>query len=94
METDLRQITSIVTGRVQGVGYRASVKKKAVELGLAGWVSNQLDGSVHCLVQGPADRVDRFISFLAKGPILARVKTVKTEEQLSFEKLVDFRVLK
>jgi acylphosphatase len=67
-----------VTGRVQGVSFRAWTKSEADARGLAGWVRNEADGSVSALIQGPADAVAEMLEVVEKGPALARVDTVST----------------
>lgn len=68
-----------VTGRVQGVFYRASTKDKATDLGLRGWVKNQPDGSVLIEVEGEEDMVSEFIEWCKHGPPLANVRSVDFE---------------
>ncbi len=67
-----------VTGRVQGVGYRVTTARVGRDLGLAGWVRNDVDGSVEVWAQGPAGEVDRFVRFLRVGPTGASVRAVTT----------------
>ena len=52
----------LVTGTVQGVGFRPFVRLLATELGLNGWVRNEPNGSVRCVVEGAADELDRFVA--------------------------------
>jgi acylphosphatase len=63
----------LVTGIVQGVGYRASFEAQAQTLKLAGWVRNRKDGSVEAVVAGNDDAVDRIIVWARRGPSAARV---------------------
>lgn len=63
-------------GRVQGVGFRAWAARRAVELGLAGWVRNAADGSVEVRVAGSRAAVARYRLLLASGPPLARVDEI------------------
>jgi acylphosphatase len=73
----IRQLT--VTGRVQGVGYRAWVENRARAHDLEGWVRNRRDGSVEALFAGPADVVAGLVDRCRRGPSTARVDNV-TEE--------------
>ena len=66
-----------VTGRVQGVGFRAFVFRLATSAGLSGWVRNDPDGAVSALAAGEAAALDRFRSGLAAGPPAARVAGVE-----------------
>jgi acylphosphatase len=65
-----------ITGRVQGVGYRAWAIETAARLGLRGWVRNRGDGSVEALVIGEEDRVAAMIEACRTGPFAARVTEV------------------
>ena len=62
-----------MTGRVQGVGYRAWAMQTAARLGLRGWVRNRRDGSVEALVIGEDDAVAQMIEACREGPFGARV---------------------
>jgi acylphosphatase len=70
----------IVTGRVQGVGYRDALRDEALRHGLTGWVRNRRDGSVEALLQGTPGGIDAAISWARRGPALARVTDVRTEQ--------------
>jgi acylphosphatase len=63
-----------VTGRVQGVSFRAYTEDEANRLGVAGWVSNEPDGSVAAHVEGEPEAVDAMVDWLGHGPRLARVE--------------------
>lgn len=63
----------VVSGRVQGVGFRWSTARRAGDLGLRGTVRNRTDGTVEVHVAGDADAVERLRSWLEKGPRAARV---------------------
>ncbi|PZX15795.1 acylphosphatase [Palleronia aestuarii] len=62
-----------ITGRVQGVGFRAFTKDVAEEIGIRGWVRNRADGSVEALADGD---LDAFEARLRKGPPASRVEGV------------------
>ncbi|MBF9035737.1 acylphosphatase [Rhodobacterales bacterium HKCCE2091] len=68
-----KAVAVIVTGRVQGVGYRAWVVRSAARLGLNGWVRNEHDGSVSALLDGPPEQVDALLEAMKSGPVAARV---------------------
>ena len=65
-----------ITGRVQGVGFRAWVGDQARSLGLSGWVRNRCDGSVEALFAGPAAAVGQMTARCRTGPSMARVAGV------------------
>jgi acylphosphatase len=69
-----------VSGRVQGVFYRASAAQRATELGLCGYVRNLPDGRVEVLAVGPIEALRQFTDWLAIGPSAARVIEVRIEE--------------
>ena len=65
-----------VTGRVHGVGFRYFVLRVALGLGLVGWVANDPDGSVHCVAEGPRDRLVTLLERIREGPPAAVVDAV------------------
>jgi len=66
-----------VYGRVQGVGFRYSTYMQAKKIGLAGYVRNMSDGSVEVVAEGDENTINKFISWLKKGPIGSRVDNVE-----------------
>lgn len=72
--TETRHLT--VTGRVQGVAYRAWTVGVAKELGLTGWVRNRQDGSVEITARGDAAELDDLTQRCHRGPPMARVEDV------------------
>ena len=66
-----------VSGRVQGVWFRESLREQAVALGVAGWVRNLMDGRVEALLEGPEPAVDRVVAWCHQGPSRARVDRVE-----------------
>lgn len=67
-----------ITGLVQGVGYRETMRQEAASLGVAGWVRNRHDGSVEAFVDGPPDAVRALVDWAWRGPRAARVAGVKS----------------
>jgi acylphosphatase len=81
MEDNLdRAVRARVTGRVQGVCYRAWARAEAEAIGVTGWVRNERDGSVTALIAGPKGKVSRMVDALWEGPGAASVNYVLTEE--------------
>lgn len=83
-----------ITGRVQGVGYRAWTVRQAGALGLRGWVRNEPDGSVLALIGGGADAVDRMLGLFRAGPRGARVAGVAAEPAAAADLPADFRQIR
>lgn len=75
-----RRVHAIVSGRVQGVSYRACTADEASGLGLTGWVRNLPDGKVELEAEGPADAIAQLLAWCAKGPPAARVTGVETTD--------------
>jgi len=67
----------LISGRVQGVFYRASAQQEAMRLGLVGEVRNLPDGGVEAIVEGPKERVEEFIDWCRQGPPSADVENVR-----------------
>lgn len=67
----------IVTGRVQGVGYRDALRDESQKRDIRGWVRNRRDGSVEALVQGAPESVDAIIAWARRGPGMARVTDLR-----------------
>ena len=74
----MERATIFVRGHVQGVGFRYFAWQAAQDLALEGWVANEPDGSLRCLIQGPRDRVEALIARLEAGPASAIVERVST----------------
>jgi len=71
-----RRLVALVSGRVQGVGYRAFAQRKARELGLTGYAENLPDGRVEVVAEGEEEDLKLFLEFLKRGPRLAEVEAV------------------
>jgi len=76
----VRSVRLRITGRVQGVGYRAWMLRQASAISLRGWVRNRADGSVEALVIGDEDRVAAIVEACREGPFGARVSNVAVSE--------------
>lgn len=71
------RLEATVRGRVQGVGFRYWVVKRASGLGLTGWVANDADGTVRLVAEGPGPAIDDLEMLLHRGPIGAVVEAVQ-----------------
>ncbi|MEM2198214.1 MAG: acylphosphatase [Nitrososphaerota archaeon] len=89
----LRAVSVKVLGRVQRVGYRRHVLEVAQELGLAGYVRNELDGSVIVFVQGEDGLVDSFLSRIRSPPPPAVVREIVVEEVRPRPRLKAFQIM-
>jgi acylphosphatase len=69
----------VVSGRVQGVGFRFFVESRAAAEGVHGWVRNLADGRVEAFIEGDQESVDRVEAALRRGPSGARVEDVAVE---------------
>jgi DNA ligase D-like protein (predicted 3'-phosphoesterase) len=74
-----RAIRAEVTGSVQGVGFRDATRRRALELGLAGWVRNTPGGTVAVHAEGPSEAIDELVAFLRRGPRGAAVADVAVQ---------------
>ena len=70
----------LITGRVQGVGFRFYMQRKAREFGLTGWVRNCRDGSVETVIQGTSEAVEMMIAWARRGPPSAVVAAVRVTD--------------
>ena len=88
----MRRVRVLVEGRVQGVLFRESARRRAAELGVHGFVRNLPDGRVEAVFEGPARAVDDAIYFMRKGPPLADVKGVEEHPEPPTGEFSAFRV--
>lgn len=87
------RVHAVVSGLVQGVGFRYFTVTVAHDLGLTGWVRNLRDGDVEVEAQGPVDRVSALCARLGEGPRWSRVDCVATREVPVEDAESVFRVL-
>ena len=82
----------VVSGRVQGVGFRYSAMARARSLGLDGWVRNREDGSVEGVARGAPEALQQMRAWLQRGPPAARVERVSWDEDAGEEAGAGFSV--
>lgn len=71
------RVRLIIEGRVQGVWFRDSTRRKAMELGVGGWVKNRSDGGVEILAEGSVEAVEQLVAWCHEGPPHAVVRNVR-----------------
>ena len=89
----LRTVRVVVSGRVQGVGFRAWAERQAAIQGVAGWVRNRYDGSVEALLSGEASAVEAMIAACRTGPRFATVDDVTVIDAVADPGLRGFRTI-
>jgi acylphosphatase len=78
----MRRVRVRLSGRVQGVFFRASCAQLAEELGLSGWVRNVRGGGLEATFEGIDPAVERMLSWCREGPPLARVERFETVDEI------------
>ncbi len=91
MEKNVRACL-IISGRVQGVFFRAQTQNAVEPLGLHGWVRNKADGTVEALFEGPESAVQQAIQWCRKGPPSARVDDVQVSWERYSGEFDSFRI--
>lgn len=83
----------LISGKVQGVFYRASAKRVAGENGIYGWIKNTPEGFVEAVITGDATLIDTFIKWCKSGPKGAQVDNVVITNQ-DFLEFDDFKIIR
>jgi acylphosphatase len=83
----------VITGKVQGVYFRATAKQEAIKLNVHGYVKNQSDGTLLLELQGTEPTINSMIKWCHKGPILAKVDQVTTKDQ-AFQNFTSFEIIR
>lgn len=86
-----RCVRAVVSGRVQGVGFRYATFSEAQRLGVAGSVRNLPDGRVEAVFEGPPDIVEAALAFVRVGPPMASVSGVDADEE-ALQGFSDFQI--
>lgn len=82
----------MVSGIVQGVSFRSSVRNRATLLDLKGYVKNLDSNDVEAIIEGEDKNVDDLIEFCKKGPLLARVENIKINEEEYKNEFKEFEI--
>ena len=88
----MKNLEIIVSGRVQGVCYRAFVLHRANELNIKGYAKNMVNGNVKVLAIGEDSVMNAFINMLKEGPPMARIDNIQTSEIIIGEEFSGFSI--
>lgn len=81
MTENIIQKHIFISGRVQGVGFRAFTRKEASSRGIKGWVKNLADGRVEIIIQGEREDIKDMIKRIKEGPSFARVDDIEISDE-------------
>ncbi|MEN8148346.1 MAG: acylphosphatase [Planctomycetota bacterium] len=89
----MTRVHAFVSGRVQGVWFRASTREEALRLGLTGWVRNLPDGRVEFVAEGDEDAIEALLAWCRSGgPPMGRVDDLKTTNEAPSQTFTSFEV--
>jgi acylphosphatase len=88
---DAVRVRVVVRGRVQGVFFRDTTRRRAQQRGVGGWVRNRPDGAVEAVFEGPSDQVEGMVDFCREGPRGALVEEIERYEEQA-EGLTNFSI--
>jgi len=80
-----------LSGRVQGVGFRAFIRENAHRFGIKGWAKNLNDGRVEAVFSGPEEKVDKLVELVKKGPRFGKVKNIEIKNDID-EEFTNFEI--
>jgi acylphosphatase len=89
----MKTVHIIISGKVQGVFFRATAKKKALSLNLVGWVKNTVEGNVEIIGSGNPEDLENFIKWCKNGPENAKVDHVKVNQH-DFQPFDSFEIIR
>lgn len=89
----MNTVRLIISGSVQGIGYRQWMKHEAQKVHITGWVKNRTDGSVEAVVSGDDQNIDTLITVSRQGPLLSHVIDVTVVPYTKKETFSSFSVL-
>ncbi len=86
----MKQVHLLISGFVQGVGFREFVRRQAKKVGVVGWVRNLSDNRVEVVAQGSEENLNKLIKICSKGHFFSEVKNVSIESQDVSEEFESF----
>ena len=90
----MKSVRLIISGLVQGVGFRSWLQHQADLLQLTGWVKNRPDGAVEALVTGEERTINEIIDLCREGPPGTTVQAIKIDEVVAHESSTEFKIIK
>ena len=87
------RIYLIISGDVQGVGFRSWVRRQALALHLTGWVKNQPDGAVEIVAEGSPEKLGKFMEICRSGPETSWVENVTVDQEEATGEFTGFNVV-
>ncbi|MFH1391900.1 MAG: acylphosphatase [Candidatus Diapherotrites archaeon] len=88
----MERIEILVSGRVQGVSFRAFALQIASSLGLKGFVKNLADGSVEVVAEGKKEKIEKFLTELKKGPPLSHIENIAVNKSKAIKEFSSFEI--
>jgi len=88
----MNTVLIIISGRVQGVYFRSFTQKQAVKQGVTGFVTNKPNGAVEVVACAKAEKLDCFINWCHKGPLMAKVENVIVSDYKTTEIFTEFEI--
>jgi acylphosphatase len=88
-----KKVHVLISGRVQGVWFRASTRNQALQLGIKGWVKNTSDEKVEAVFEGEEDKIKKMILWCKSGPKHAHVTNIKINHDESLEDFKKFNII-
>ncbi|MGM0409593.1 MAG: acylphosphatase [Bacillota bacterium] len=82
---DKKSVHIFLSGRVQGVGFRAFIRRNAKSLNVNGWAKNLADGRVEAVFTGKKDKVNKLIALIKDGPQFAKVNNIEISDENNYE---------
>lgn len=89
----MKRVHLLISGDVQGVGYRTWARKQARDLGLVGWVKNREDGTVEVVAEGAKKELEELANRCKRGPDFAWVEKMEAVWEKSTDEFVGFEVV-
>ncbi|MEM5777067.1 MAG: acylphosphatase [Candidatus Aenigmatarchaeota archaeon] len=89
----MKRVHVYISGKVQGVNFRWNTKLVADKLGIKGWVKNLLDGRVEIVAEGEDEKIETFLKYVKKGPLLAKIKKVEIKEEVFKNEFNEFSII-